>query len=441
MSVIVSENFDALSPPALPAGWTFSSGSWITSAALSNSSPNSLRNGASGSVETATIDTSDSNSGDADLLAAVQISGVTGNDEVFLGVRCTASAADGYFVALQIGASDPKGITIYKRISGTLTAVSSSIGPSAFSAATWYIPEIEVIGTTLNAYCKRASDNKWLQTDGTFGGSRVACVTATDSSISGQGKAGLIVYQSAGIIAIDDVVYSTAGGGGTPATTYTLTGPPTCATGHPSANFTIAPDGTTTATVTPSDGGAGGTFTPTPVIFSGGSASKTFTYTAASSGTKTISITNNSGLTNPASLTIKSGTAIYTAAHPSNRIFYEIIRKDSDGSAYQQTNTIFVSFTSSNWGSITRQLGEQVLGSSGYSEYAPPGFPIATDGGIAGTYTVYIYQQAGSSPSIDTDQPPIEGATIYWDGSQETVATTTGGVHVESSIGIGLGIE
>ncbi|MBS0371759.1 MAG: hypothetical protein JSS57_21465 [Proteobacteria bacterium] len=73
----------------------------------------------------------------------------------------------------------------------------------------------------------------------------------------------------------------------------------------PSANFTIGANGsiTGTVTVTPSDGGAGGTFTPPSVAISSGTPTATFTYTPpAGSATRTISVTNNGGLTNPPSV-------------------------------------------------------------------------------------------------------------------------------------------
>lgn len=69
-----------------------------------------------------------------------------------------------------------------------------------------------------------------------------------------------------------------------------------------SANFTIGANGsiTGTVTVTPSDGGAGGTFTPPSVAISSGTPTATFTYTPpAGSATRTISVTNNGSLTNP----------------------------------------------------------------------------------------------------------------------------------------------
>lgn len=91
------------------------------------------------------------------------------------------------------------------------------------------------------------------------------------------------------------------------AATYTFSGPSSGATGEASTDFTVAlPIGAVvvgTVTVTPNDGGDGGTFTPTSVALTTGSPSDTFTYTPASNGAKTLSVTNDSGLTNPGNLT------------------------------------------------------------------------------------------------------------------------------------------
>ena len=118
---------------------------------------------------------------------------------------------------------------------------------------------------------------------------------------------------------LDNVVYGdgTGGldtfGGGGPATAITLSGPSSGTVGVASTNFTVGANGTITGTitVTPSDGGDGGTFSPTTVAISAGTPTATFTYTAANAGspTATITVTNNGGLTNPAGIA-------YTATAP-----------------------------------------------------------------------------------------------------------------------------
>jgi hypothetical protein len=91
-----------------------------------------------------------------------------------------------------------------------------------------------------------------------------------------------------------------------PATNYQFSGPTGGIVGMNSTNFTVnLPMGQSVpspVTVTPSDGGAGGVFTPATVQLTTVAPSATFVYSAASSGAKTISTTNNGGLTNPATL-------------------------------------------------------------------------------------------------------------------------------------------
>jgi hypothetical protein len=95
--------------------------------------------------------------------------------------------------------------------------------------------------------------------------------------------------------------------GGAVATGYSFTGDVGGSISVPSLPFTVAltPAGgmvAGTVTITPSDGGAGGTFTPSTVALTTAAPSSTFTYTPISTGNKTISVTNGGTLTDPGSL-------------------------------------------------------------------------------------------------------------------------------------------
>jgi hypothetical protein len=94
------------------------------------------------------------------------------------------------------------------------------------------------------------------------------------------------------------------------ATLYTLSGPSSGDIHVASTNFTVAlpTSGVIVGsiTVTPNDGGDGGTFTPTSVVLTSAAPSKTFTYTPNSVGSKTISTTNSGTLTNPTPLSYNS---------------------------------------------------------------------------------------------------------------------------------------
>jgi hypothetical protein len=89
------------------------------------------------------------------------------------------------------------------------------------------------------------------------------------------------------------------------ATAVTMSGPSGGASGAPSTDFTIGANGSITGDVevTPDDGGAGGTFTPTSVTINTAGPTDTFTYTPATTGAITISVTNDGGLTNPSDIT------------------------------------------------------------------------------------------------------------------------------------------
>ncbi len=75
-----------------------------------------------------------------------------------------------------------------------------------------------------------------------------------------------------------------------------LTGPSSGLEGSPSANFTVTPSAATVDSITFSDGGAGGTFSPNPLALSGAGAVN-FTYTPGSAGTITLTLTSGDGAT------------------------------------------------------------------------------------------------------------------------------------------------
>lgn len=103
-----------------------------------------------------------------------------------------------------------------------------------------------------------------------------------------------------------------------PATATTLSGPTGGQSGQASAPFLVGANGviTGTITVTPSDGGAGGTFTPTSVNISAGTPTAAFTYTPASVGAKTISLSDTGGLTDATALIYTSTSTPGTITVP-----------------------------------------------------------------------------------------------------------------------------
>lgn len=134
---------------------------------------------------------------------------------------------------------------------------------------------------------------------------------------SGSYTPGAIANSETGLIAVWhlDGDLTNSAGVATGATATTMTGPTSGVASAASTAFTVAANGTITGTVvvTPNDGGAGGTFTPTTVSISSGTPTGTFTYTPSSAGAKTIGTTNNGSLSNPATITYTASSATATA--------------------------------------------------------------------------------------------------------------------------------
>ena len=101
--------------------------------------------------------------------------------------------------------------------------------------------------------------------------------------------------------------------------TYLFSGPTSGVIGTPTGFTVMLPPGTVVpapVTVTPSDGGAGGTFAPTSVELTTDLPTATFTYTPASYGAITLSVTNDRGLEDPSPRTFTSLASTYTLSGP-----------------------------------------------------------------------------------------------------------------------------
>ncbi len=117
------------------------------------------------------------------------------------------------------------------------------------------------------------------------------------------------------------------------ATSYTFTGPSVASVGQVSSNFTVTPNASYTGTITPSDGGADGTFTPASLTFTNSSASQTFTYTATSTGTTTISVSSSPGLTNPSPVTLNVAVTPVVVTFPNANVYESPYIWESSGTS------------------------------------------------------------------------------------------------------------
>lgn len=188
------------------------------------------------------------------------------------------------------------------------------------------------------------------------------------------------------------------------ATSITLTGPTTCTVGVASSNFSIGANGAITGTVvvTPSDGGGGGTFTPTTVSISSGTPTGTFTYTPASAGTKTISVTNNGSLTNPSSISLVASSPVTVPGAP------------TIGTATAGNTSASITFTApaSNGGAAI--TGYTVTSSPGGITGTGASSPITVSGltnGTAYTFSVTATNSVGTGPASAASNSVTPSAT------------------------------
>jgi hypothetical protein len=209
------------------------------------------------------------------------------------------------------------------------------------------------------------------------------------------------------------------------ATAVTLSGPSTCTVGSPSTPFTVGANAalTSSVTVTPSDSGGGGTFSPTSVVISSGTPTATFTYTAGSIGIKSISVTNSGGLTNPSALSVTASilpaTAV-TLSGPSSGLV---------GSA--STN-----FTAGANGTITGTVVVTPNDSSGGGTFSPTTVSISS-GSPTGTFTYTPGSGGAKSIGVTNDGSLTNPSAITYTASAATTYTVTGpsggGVGVAST--------
>lgn len=111
----------------------------------------------------------------------------------FVGARLSTSASTGYFGGIFQGV----GCSLYKYVSGTLTALASAV---AFTLTTdeSYDITIDVSGTTIAIRLQVVSTGNWLKPDGSLQASQINYISVTDSAISAAGKAGFWISHASG---------------------------------------------------------------------------------------------------------------------------------------------------------------------------------------------------------------------------------------------------
>lgn len=297
MALLYQNNFDAETTGALPTGWANSAGTWSVQASNPVSGANSLKSTTLGDGDTV-LYTGVASQAYERVQFKFKVVSLTSNPHHVI-VRSDSTYQNCYTFLLDSPASGELRITPYKRTAGAYAALGAASASILTGLAVGDIVNAEAIanGSALEVRLWKEGSCRPVS----------ASHSVTDTSYT-TGYFGF--FLSPGVAhGFDDVKYYDNAA----ATAVTIEGPTSGAPNVASTSFNIAANGAITGTVvvTPSDGGGGGTFTPTSVSISSTTPGACFTYTPASSGTKTISVTNNGSLTNPANISyVVSGSTI-----------------------------------------------------------------------------------------------------------------------------------
>lgn len=211
MAVIKSENFDGVTAPAIPAGWTVAAGYQTETTAFA-SSPNGLAN-TNANTNIAYWNTNDDgNGGDAQASAAFLCTGFSGT-----GVACyvfcrmaTASTLQSGITSYvsQLHFSGGAGQVFLRRLNGGVATSMGTIAGITVSTSDTYRVYCITVGTSIILRVQRASDGKWLDNTGAWQTGQQDAISVTSSgagSISGAGKAGVAMFRNN---IVTDFVYS-----------------------------------------------------------------------------------------------------------------------------------------------------------------------------------------------------------------------------------------
>lgn len=350
--------------------------------------------------------------------------------------RMSTSAQTGYFGILFNSINSPfDKFALFKYVTGTLTKIAGTGTTPTITSGVTYRITLDLQGTTVALRVQRLSDNNWLNSSGSWQSGQTNCLSVTDTDITATGRAGFWAARTPATpstllsIDTDDLGVASA---------VTLTGPASGSVGSASSNFTVGANGTITGTVvvTPSDGGAGGTFTPTTVSISSGTPTGTFTYNAASSGTKTISVTNNGSLSNPTALSYLASSGGGTLSVTHQQLFWSPYNWYSDGagamadtnvkaaSTYAQSNNpgAYLKFRVqlASTGNVTISLDNAHLSTITAGEF--PQISVSRDG-----QAPVLTQLSGTTTQVITLASSLAAGTYDFCVLFQAVGLTSGG--------------
>lgn len=399
-------NFNTGTVGAAITGFTQSSGDPFTYRAGTGSAPFATQGAGSASPANDqwalyTADGSITGSQTAQVAQYMQVSGASWQG---LGIVLCANIGftNGYLISWDLSNGTA---VVYKKVSGTynLLGTSSAIGPTRTPG------NPATVKADFDSATNTISVKVW-DSLGSEPGSYGYSVVDSSSPYTG-GYAGFRLGKdgsSLGGTLHDDFILITPATG---PTTCTITGPSAGRPSVASTNFTATLDAAATAStvVTPSDGGAGGTFTPSTVTIGIGSTTGTFTYTASSTGAKTITATNDQSLTNVGSLT-------YTA--------YSLAVSPGSQSAANSTAASITATLTGGSGSLSASTTVGTLSTTTPTSGTP--FTLTTPSSGSGTVTVTVTGPGGTSQTATISYGAASALTL-------TAGSATGTAGVASA--------
>jgi hypothetical protein len=206
MSVLKTENWDGVTAPGIPSGWN-NDANLVTSAAVFNSSPNSLslKGTASAGVPAyCTWGTADGVGGNVVVQALCQFGS---NHANWWGVAARGNMAQlnntstsQYVGWLAIwpnypGTSPKIKASISLVQAGVETVLATISGGAPPATGAWHLIRLTCNGPSLQLAVQRQSDGFWLNSSATFVSGFMVAVSTTDSTLSGSGTAGVVAQQ------------------------------------------------------------------------------------------------------------------------------------------------------------------------------------------------------------------------------------------------------
>jgi len=214
------ENFDGVTAPALPGGWTFGA-SLVTSASptggispISGSNVLALLAPGNNTHEFGVWGTPDSNSGNVVVSGHFNAAATTANQTFGVIARASATSvgsASGTYYWAQLS---PNGLIcrLYSVVAGSQTAIQS-VTLSSLAEPAWYFIRLSCNGSALTVEVQRESDGHWLNSGGSFQSAAAVAISATDSSVTGAGYAGLTLQSRSDNAYADDWTFDNYSGG------------------------------------------------------------------------------------------------------------------------------------------------------------------------------------------------------------------------------------